>query len=170
MNKIDATTENVARLLARRVPRRSFLRRLGAFMVGGFAIPLLPMSRIRAATGIPDSGDPATCEYWRNCALDGFLCSCCGGSHTSCPPGTVVSPITWIGTCRNPDDGKDYVISYNDCCGKSACGRCYCFGNEREEPMYRPARSNDIVWCLGSTEQAYHCTVSPIIGLANGPS
>ena len=23
-----------------------------------------------------------------------------------------------------PVDGKDYIISYNDCCGKTACGHC----------------------------------------------
>ena len=49
-----------------------------------------------------------------------------------CPPGTDMSPVTWIGTCHNPSDGKDYVISYNDCCGKSSCGRCFCNRNERD--------------------------------------
>src|SRR5438045_5475538 len=34
---------------------------------------------------------------------DGFLCACCGGSSSSCPPGTAVSPITWIGTCRSEE-------------------------------------------------------------------
>ena len=41
---------------------------------------------------------------------------------TSCPPGTSPSAVSWVGTCHNPLDGKDYLISYNDCCGKTACG------------------------------------------------
>jgi methylamine dehydrogenase light chain len=27
-----------------------------------------------------DPGDQASCDYWRYCAIDGFLCSCCGGT------------------------------------------------------------------------------------------
>ena len=38
--------------------------------------------------------------------------------------------MTWVGTCRNPNDGKDYLISYNDCCGVTMCGRCFCNHNE----------------------------------------
>ena len=41
-----------------------------------------------------------------------------------------MSPITWIGTCENPVDGKSYIISYNDCCGKSSCGNCLCMRSE----------------------------------------
>ena len=60
-----------------------------------------------------------------------------------------MSPLTWIGTCRNPVDGKHYVISYNDCCGKNACGRCFCHRNEGDKPVYVPPKSNDIDWCMG---------------------
>ena len=51
---------------------------------------------------LKEIGDPKTCEYWRYCALGGTLCACCGGTHKSCPPGAEASPITWVGTCRNP--------------------------------------------------------------------
>ena len=81
-----------------------------------------------------ESGDPTSCDYWRYCAVDGFLCSCCGGTANSCPPGTEQSPITWIGTCQNPVDGIDYIVSYNDCCGKSSCGNCLCQRNEGDRP------------------------------------
>ncbi|WP_351061664.1 methylamine dehydrogenase light chain, partial [Psychrobacter sp. TB20-MNA-CIBAN-0197] len=74
---------------------------------------------------------------WKYCAIDGWLCSCCGGTSSSCPPGTTPSPITWIGTCRNPHDGSDYIVSYNDCCGKTSCGKCFCNRNEREKPLYK---------------------------------
>ena len=28
---------------------------------------------------------PTSCDYWRHCAIDGFLCSCCGGTQTRVP-------------------------------------------------------------------------------------
>jgi len=139
-------------------------------LVVGAALPLLPVARAtehaRAPAPAEDPGDPATCEYWRHCAIDGFLCACCGGSQNTCPPGTEISPITWIGTCHNPADGKDYVISYNDCCGKSSCGRCMCNRNEGDRPIYRPSEANDLNWCLGTSSAAYHCSTAIVVGLA----
>jgi methylamine dehydrogenase light chain len=110
--------------------------------------------------------DPTSCDYWKYCAVDGFLCSCCGGSSNSCPPGTMQSPITWIGTCHNPADSRDYIVSYNDCCGKASCGNCECNRNEREKPMYRPSRNNDLNWCMANADSNYHCSVSVILGVA----
>jgi methylamine dehydrogenase light chain len=110
--------------------------------------------------------DPMSCDYWKYCAVDGFLCSCCGGTSNSCPPGTAPSPITWIGTCHNPADGRDYIVSYNDCCGKASCGNCECNRNEREKPMYRPSRNNDLNWCMANADSNYHCSVSVILGVA----
>lgn len=174
MSTIDERFVRVARSLARRSSRRGFLARLGAVLVGGSTLPLLPVSRARAARaaipGEPDPstpvGDPSSCEYWRHCAIDGFLCGCCGGSQRSCPPGTEMSPITWIGTCRNPADGKDYVISYNDCCGKHVCGLCFCHRNEGDKPIYFAPRSNDINWCFGTTNVVYHCSTAIVLGVA----
>src|SRR5439155_10254033 len=142
---VDRMVEAVARTLARRTSRRGFLGRLGALLVGAAGIPLLPVARgVRDADAAPpddatiagDGGDAKSCSYWRHCAIDGFLCSCCGGSQDACPPGTEMSPVTWIGTCRNPTDGKDYIISYNDCCGQSLCMRCRCTRTEGERPLY----------------------------------
>ncbi|MBM4268499.1 MAG: hypothetical protein FJ144_18130 [Deltaproteobacteria bacterium] len=171
---LDRWCEDAARGLARRFGRRSFLSRLGLGLVGGAALPLLPVARAApgARAGGPDEditgpeGDPTKCEYWRYCAIDGLLCSCCGGSVTSCPPGTEMGPVTWIGTCRNPKDGKDYVISYNDCCGKTLCGRCFCNRNEGERPMYHWYRNNDINWCMGLQSQIYHCSTALVLGVA----
>lgn len=178
MSKIDERFVRLARGLARRSSRRGFLARLGALLVGGATLPLLPVSRARAARvrvpGEPDPstplGDASSCEYWRHCAIDGFLCSCCGGSQRACPPGTEMSPITWIGTCRNPADGKDYVISYNDCCGKHVCGLCFCHRNEGDKPIYFPPRSNDINWCFGTTNVVYHCSTAIVLGVATEDS
>lgn len=174
MSRLDRFIEGRARGLARRMGRRSFLARVGALLTGAAAVPLLPVVRgsdrgARAAVPAEVSGpegDPKRCEYWRHCAIDGLLCSCCGGSHNTCPPGTEMSPVTWIGTCRNPADGKDYVIWYNDCCGKTFCGRCMCNRNEGERPVYHPYRNNDINWCGGAVSQVYNCSTAIVIGLA----
>jgi methylamine dehydrogenase light chain len=179
MKWLDAITEGSARAVARRTSRRSLLAGLGGVLLGAASLPLLPVARGADAPGAKpagapksgtsaDPGDPSTCEYWRHCAIDGFLCGCCGGSQTTCPPGTDMSAVTWIGTCHNPGDGKDYVISYNDCCGKSSCGRCFCNRNERDTPLYRSGQSNDFNWCSGDSRAniPYHCSTARIVGVA----
>ncbi len=175
MHPFDRWFARSARQVARRTSRRHFLARLGSLLLGGAALPLLPLARpARAARepapGEPDpatsAGDPSNCGYWRYCAIDGFLASCCGGTHTACPPGTQMSPVTWLGTCRNPADGKEYVISYNDCCGKGLCGRCRCKRDEGDRPVYYASKSNDINWCMGSVGVVYNSTVAVAVGVA----
>ena len=175
MSRLDTWFELLTRNAARRISRRSLFSRIGMTLVGASTLPLLPVARAAANSSRAEApqeniegpiGDPTSCEYWRHCAIDGFLCSCCGGSQTACPPGTQMSPVTWIGTCHNPDDGKDYVISYNDCCGRSFCGRCFCNRNEGERPMYYPFRNNDINWCMGAENQIYNCSTAIVIGVA----
>lgn len=179
----DKLTENSSRALAHKTSRRSFFTRLGSFMVVGGSLPLLPVARASSATSaitsngypgvaaqstgqIGDPGDPSSCDYWRYCAIDGFLCSCCGGTQNTCPPGTEMAPITWIGTCQNPADGIHYIISYNDCCGKTSCGRCLCNRNENDTPIYRAQSNNDINWCLGTESNVYTCSTAVILGVA----
>ncbi|MCS5582433.1 MAG: methylamine dehydrogenase (amicyanin) light chain, partial [Pseudomonadales bacterium] len=65
----------------------------------------------------------------------------------------------------NPSDQQRYVISYNDCCGKSGCGNCMCNRNEGGRPMYLPQRSNDINWCLGTSSNVYHCSTAIVVGM-----
>jgi len=175
MSRFDGGVERLAREAARRLGRRTFLARLGALLAGGAAVPLLPVARASAGGArVPGpsedvegpEGDPARCEYWRHCAIDGSLCACCGGSATSCPPGTEVAPVTWVGTCRNPVDGKDWLVSYNDCCGKTFCGRCMCNRNEGERPEYHWYRNNDINWCAGARSQVYNCSIAVVLGQA----
>lgn len=171
MKWFDKLSEKSTRGLAQRISRRNWLTALGVVLVGGSSLPLLPVARAASssqpkAADVAETGDPLSCDYWRYCAIDGFLCGCCGGSVNSCPPGTQMSPITWIGTCRNPADGNNYVISYNDCCGKTACGHCMCNRNEGDRPMYRPDKSNDINWCLGTESSLYHCSTAVLIGLS----
>lgn len=169
MNWLDKLTEKTARTVAQSSARRGLLKGMGVFLAGTASIPLLPVARAehQPNAGAPrEQGDPAGCDYWRYCAIDGFLCSCCGGTMNSCPPGTEMSPITWIGTCRNPVDGRNYVISYNDCCGKSSCGACLCQRDEGDRPVYRTDKTNDINWCLGTESTIYHCSTAIVIGVA----
>jgi len=197
MRWFDTLTEVSARSMAKRTSRRSVIASLGAVLVGASALPLLPVARGATPADQPAGGkpgakpapaaagqsgasrtdaqpkadavnDPASCDYWRHCAIDGFLCGCCGGSQNTCPPGTEMSAVTWVGTCHNPGDGKDYVVSYNDCCGKSTCGRCLCNRNERDTPIYIPFQSNDYNWCSGSSKAniAYHCSTARIVSVA----
>lgn len=177
MNLFDKWFNESSRQLARRTSRRSFLNRLGLVTLGLSAAPLLPMARAAAPVSTPGApiagepdpstpeGNPTDCNYWRFCSLDGFMASCCGGSARSCPPGTEMSPVAWIGTCRNPLDGRNYIVSYNDCCGKSSCQRCFCHRNEGEKPVYYPSKSNDIDWCMGKAGVVYNSTVSIVIGV-----
>ena len=167
MKHFDRITEIVVRAVAKRTSRRNVLTAFGKILLGTSIIPLLPVARAADTSPVSEPvGNPGECDYWRYCAIDGFLCSCCGGSYNTCPPGTEMSPITWIGTCNNPEDGKDYIISYNDCCGKSSCGRCLCTRNEGSRPMHTPFLSNEYNWCLGTRSQAYHCSTSIVLGVA----
>ncbi len=175
MRWLDSLAEGSARSLAKRTSRRSVIGYLGALLVGASGVPILPVTRgaTPPAPAKPDDkskhvNDPTSCDYWRHCAIDGYLCGCCGGSENTCPPGTEMSAVTWVGTCHNPIDGKDYVVSYNDCCGKATCGRCLCNRNERDTPLYVPFQSNDYNWCSGSAKAniPYHCSTARIVSVA----
>ncbi|MGI9288931.1 MAG: methylamine dehydrogenase light chain [Pseudomonadales bacterium] len=167
MKFVDRLFEKSARNVAQRSSRRGVLKGVGTALLGAASIPLLPVARASEQAEKPaETGDPTSCDYWRYCAIDGFLCECCGGTYNSCPPGTEMSTITWIGTCRNPEDGRNYVISYNDCCGVTQCATCLCQRDERDRPIYRADKSNDINWCIGSSSSVYHCSTAIVVGLA----
>jgi len=124
---IDRLSERRVRQVAQQTSRRSAVAKIGTLLVGGAILPMLPFDRSGGVAHAQHGGeggaeggkndDPQSCDYWRNCAIDGFLCTCCGGTVSSCPPGSEASKVTWVGTCKNPKDGKDYLVSYSDCCG-----------------------------------------------------
>lgn len=177
-------SEQAARYVARKTSRRGFLSRLGAVLVGGASLPLLPVARgssidepveRRDYPGVSpqtshspeEKGDPTSCDYWRYCGIGGALCSCCGGGPAICPPGSEMSPIGWIGTCRNPVDGKNYIISYNDCCGQPTCTRCSCHReNPADRPIVRPQSAGSYHWCMGTKSAVFTCSAAVVVGLA----
>ncbi|GHA88125.1 methylamine dehydrogenase (amicyanin) small subunit [Modicisalibacter luteus] len=169
----DTLVERASRFLANGLSRRHFLSWTGTIVMGSAVLPLLPIDRSGGKARAAESGaqdtqddDDTQCNYWRYCAIDGYVCSCCGGTPSSCPPGTSPAPTSWVGTCLNPVDGKHYLISYRDCCGKGSCGRCACLGLEGELPAYRAQKNNDIIWCYGAPDMMYHCSSAVVIGEA----
>lgn len=166
LKRLDKSVESNMRSSARAFGRRSFLAKAGTSLLGAAVLaPVLPFDR-RGAAMASEGAD--ACSYWRHCAIDGFLCEQSGGALTSCPPGSTVSAVSWVGTCQNPDDGKDYLVSYNDCCGKPAVARhaTFCNNNKGERPGYRMGLYNDVNWCMANADKGYHCTVSVVVGLA----
>lgn len=101
---MDKFVESLTRSIAQRTSRRSFLARLGKVILGAAAIPLLPVDRVARNANAADQKKPAkknvnddlTCDYWKYCAIDGFLCTCCGGDSHDCPPGATPSPTSWV--------------------------------------------------------------------------
>lgn len=181
-SRFDRLIEKMSRSTAQRTSRRGFLSQCSGWLVAASTLPLLPVSRAQAAghgakkpapgkfssifANAAQTTDPTQCNYWRYCSSDGYLCACCGGGPSTCPPGTTPSPTSWVGSCINPDDGKTYLIAYRDCCGQDSCGKCACLGEEGDMPSYRPQVNNDIIWCFGASSMVYHCSSAGLVGLA----
>jgi methylamine dehydrogenase light chain len=173
----DRLAERLARHLAGRSSRRSALAWLGGWAASVPVFPLLPVwrgeARAAAAPSAPSpfaakaqARDDTKCDYWRYCAIDGNLCTTCGGGVHSCPPGTHPSPTSWIGTCFNPQDRRSYLIAYRDCCGQDSCNEQNCLGTDGDLPTYRPQANNDIIWCFGTGSLLYNCSTAVIVGTA----
>ena len=167
---MDKLIENLSRKVAARTSRRSVLSLLARALLGSAMFPLLPVRRLTGTANAAESGkdkEVLGCDYWRYCGFDGNLCGCCGGSHTECPAGTIMSPTSWVGTCQDPNDGKEYIIGYRDCCGKDVCGRCFCENNKGDMPIYRTQLDNGVIWCFGTKPSSYvvNCTTAVRLGL-----
>ena len=144
--------------------RRGLLKTLGGVLVGATAVSLLPVAAEGGTPRPAEEGSDTDCDYWRYCAIDGFLCSCCGGSANTCSSGTEMSPVTRIGTCHNWADGRNYVISYNDCCGNPAAAPVFASATRVIVLPNDPMKTNDINWCLGTSSM--HCSTAVVVGVA----
>jgi len=165
---LDKRTETRMRRSADVAGRRSALAKIGGVLVGSALMPVLPFDRSLGVAFAGDAVAETSCDYWRYCALDGTLCNTSGGTLTSCPAGSEASKVSWIGTCRNPADNKDYLVSYNDCCGKAEVnGGTFCFTNKAERPGYLMGLHNDINWCMANENKGYHCTVAVLVGMVD---
>ena len=104
MKWLDNFFEKKTRTLAEQASRRSALVKVGKLFVGAaFVLPVLPFDRIGQSAqafekgkGHASSDDDTSCDYWRYCALDGYLCTCCGGTISS-----RGSAITGFSRARN---------------------------------------------------------------------
>lgn len=134
---------------------------------GGAPVNIAPGRDLTDFQKKAQTKDDTECNYWRYCAIDGSLCTCCGGGVHTCPPGTQASLTSWVGTCYNPDDKRSYLIAYRDCCGTSSCGMCGCDNTEEATPAYRPQSNNEIIWCFGTSSMAYHCSTAALVGVAS---
>ncbi len=161
--RCEALFVRSARRAARLHGRRSALAQMGAALVG--VTVTLPFDRAFGATAPHD--DDKSCSYWRYCAVDGLLCSTAGGTQSSCPTGSEASQVSWVGTCHNPNDKRDYLISYYDCCGKTPySGAQFCLSSKGERPPYTMGLNNDVNWCMANANKGYHCTVAVVVGTA----
>ena len=109
MRSLDQVVEQSARSLAQRTSRRSLLGLLGRLLTGAAVLPLLPIERggrAHANEAHPGPDSAESCDYWKYCAIDGFLCACCGGTSTACPPGTdpQTAPSNHSATAMFTDD------------------------------------------------------------------
>lgn len=168
---LDRSMERGIRSAAQTQGRRSFLTRLGAIVVGGVLLPMLPYDRSFGAEQASGSAvdDDSKCEYWAYCSLNGTRCNACGGTAIQCPPGSQPSVLAWVGTCINPKDKKAYLVAYNDCCGKSECDvpeDMVCARNEGGRPGYRIGAYNDANWCMANTNLGVNCSTAVIVGVA----
>jgi hypothetical protein len=71
----------------------------------------------------------------------------------TCPPGTEMSPITWIGTCTNPADGRAYVISYNGAAAPLRAGSACATAQRGRSPTSAPAVQQRLQLVPGLAEQ-----------------
>ena len=170
LDRMDRGLEMRVRTAAQTRGRRSFLTRVGVVIVGGVGLPMLPFDRNLGAVfaGESDQYDDTKCEYWAYCGIDGTRCNACGGSIDQCPPGSEASKVSWIGTCTNPKDKRAYLVSYYDCCGKSACQvDASCARHEGERPGYRIGTLSDMNWCMANSSKSVHCSTAVIVGIAD---
>lgn len=98
---------------ATRVTRRSWIRRITAHLIAMTTFLKAPM---------PVSAQ--SCTEWFRCNQQGCLCSCRGGSDSSCPPGTSSGTKSWYACCYDPVRNRAFIVRSIDCCQSSQPSPC----------------------------------------------
>lgn len=113
--RFDAQIGGTSRTIVHQSRRRSFLTWADASLEGGTVLPILSCDTSNDVAFAPGFGEaevlPEDCGSWRSCSLHRGLCSPCGGTGAQCSPGSTPSKVAWVDTCRNPNDGRDYLVS-----------------------------------------------------------
>ena len=178
MGLFDSWFERSARGVAQHSSRRSAMAKLGKVLVGSAMLPLLPSiaprmrpmrhraRRLRPAArdgGKRRSDELRLLEILRDRRLAVQLLR----RHVEQLP-TGHDAFADHVDRHVPQSARrfDYIVSYNDCCGKTSCGKCFCNRNEREKPLYKLSLNNDINWCMANGNSNYHCSVSVLLGAA----
>jgi len=65
-----------------------------------------------------------SCTEWFRCNQQGCLCSCRGGSDSSCPPGTSSGTKSWYACCYDPVRNRAFIVRSIDCCQSSQPSPC----------------------------------------------
>jgi methylamine dehydrogenase light chain len=163
-----------------RAARRSSVSRRSA-LVGSavcwsalaFTLPVLPFDRIarpppaargggkKKAPHVTTATTGATARSTASCA------PAAAARHRPARPEPKSPRCPGSAPAATRQDGKDYLISYNDCCGKTACGRCLCNTNLGERPAIAWACTTTSTGAWPTTSSTmFHCTTSVIVGLA----
>lgn len=181
---VDDIFKQVSERLAQRVSRRSFLERLGRFLIlpAAGALPLLPVNRAVAAPtvgpctncGCPSgtNNDPTSCQYWKYVGISGYPCINCGGGDSSCPSGSTPGGC-WSQTVRDCA-GRNHLIYYKDCCktlprltGSGNCRKCG--GGDGESTPWCGSDLSGRNACAptGITQRGVDCTMAIDAGVVS---
>lgn len=120
----DELVSGLAKYLASRSPRRSFLA-----SAGRLALTTAGVSAV--ATALPvftGTAGAAACSDWQLCGMFGTMCNCCGGTEVQCPPSSLPGTF-WSACCREPSKGGRFRMEYHDCCRTCSCSSgagCVC--------------------------------------------
>lgn len=121
LTEADETSDGLTTIVtawSQRVSRRSALVKIGNLL---FAVAGVELAG--ALVRVPVALATHNCSPCKYCYLEGYPCSCCGGTDSTCPSGCTAQGY-WTGCCCN---GLRYRMQ--DCCGgcPSCPGTChYC--------------------------------------------
>ncbi len=153
---IDNSVSKLLSDYGSRSSRRSFITKLGKFVVGLAGMSLLdslPADRRVAFANFPVNN----CDRWSWCGMNGYPCARCGGTDTTCPSsGCSTTGNPWSACCVT--GSGCYRVYYYDCCATSgkSCPSVTCTASCHNKALGG-------WWCNGGDSSNYRCTLA-IVG------